>query len=123
MNRDGDRYPVLSSSSAYPDVSWRGITDLPQTPGLKRRLQQTLTLHTHQPLSSDLQKRVIPQLRLQIPHIQGFIDAQIQQIPARIEYMRHAHQQKQGKMIVRGLLAVSGALSLLDLTLIEQLWF
>ncbi len=132
MNRDGDRYPVLSSSSAYPDTSWRGIADLSSTPSLKRRLQRTLSLHTQQlpPLSGQLaqvpdllQRRVISQLRQQMPRVRQFIDAQIQQMPARVEYMRHAHQQKQGKLIVRGLFAVSGSLSLLDLTLIEQLWF
>ncbi len=130
MNRDGDRYPILSSRSAYPDTSWRGITELPQSTGLRRRLRQTLTaqpqLQTQltriQNQLPVLQQQVETQVRQQWPRIQRAIDQQRQQMPARIEYMRHAHKQKFGKNLVRGLIAVSGALSFWDLALVEQIW-
>lgn len=130
MNRDGDRYPILSSRSAYPDTSWRGITDLPPSTSLKRRLRQTLTAQPQfqtqltriQKQLPVLQKQVEAQIQQQLPRIQKAIDEQMQQMPARIEYMRHAHKQKFGKNLVRGLIAVSGALSFWDLALVEQIW-
>lgn len=128
MNRDGDRYSILSSRSAYPDTSWREITELPQPTSLKRRLRQTLTAQPYPVLARIqkqlplLQKQVETQVRQQLPRLQQAIDQQMQLMPARIESMRYAHKQKFGKNLVRGLIAVSGALSFWDLALVEQIW-
>lgn len=132
MNRDGSRTPMLPSA----DPSWRGVTYPSHSPSLKRKLQRSLTpqIQTQLPVLRSripqtqkqlplLWDQVETQIRQHLPRIQKFANEQKQQLPARIEYLRYAHRQKSGKLIVRGLIAVSGALGFLDLTLVDQLWF
>lgn len=63
---------------------------------------------------------MLREVRQQLPGVQKFAQSQAEKIPT-MEELRDAHQHKVGKIIVRGMIALAGALVLLDLALASRL--
>jgi hypothetical protein len=60
------------------------------------------------------------EVRQHLPEVQKFAQSQAEKLP-KVEELRDAHHHKVGKIIVRGMIALAGALVLLDLALASRL--
>ncbi len=106
-------------SPTFP--SHRTSTPLSPKPGslatlpLSAAKQPTLSLVLQQ-----RSQKVVRQIHEQLPQAQQALHKSLDALPGYWIQLRDAHHHKSGKQAVRGLLTLSGALALFDLSLLTQ---
>jgi hypothetical protein len=108
----------MPSSSFQPP---RRSTPLSAKPGSLATLPLSSAKRPSLPLGFPSSQTVVRQIREQLPQAQQALHKSLEALPGYWIQLRDAHHHKSGKLAVRGLLTLSGALALFDLSLLTRM--